>query len=40
MMNNIANYKGTGVFIITERLYSRGVPNWHGIGASMDGSGS
>lgn len=35
MADNIANYKGTGIFIIVERLYSRGAPNWHGIGASM-----
>ncbi|MGA7510991.1 MAG: hypothetical protein WBW72_22140 [Erwinia billingiae] len=35
MTNNIANYKGTGIFIITEHLYSRGAPNWNGIGASM-----
>lgn len=35
MANNIANYKGTVIHIITERLYSRGAPNWNGIGASM-----
>lgn len=35
MYDNIANYKGTGIFIIVERLYSRGAPNWHGVGASM-----
>lgn len=35
MADNIDTYKGTGIFIIVERLYNRDAPNWHGIGASM-----
>lgn len=35
MNDTIDTYKGTGVFIITERLYNRESPNWHGIGSAM-----
>lgn len=34
-MNNIESYKGTGIFIIIERIYNRDALNWHGIGASL-----
>ncbi|WP_017349983.1 hypothetical protein [Pantoea sp. A4] len=35
MTDNIESYKGTGIFIIVERLYNRDAPSWHGVGASM-----
>ncbi|CAM3709778.1 hypothetical protein BS639_18380 [Rouxiella silvae] len=35
MADNIPVFKGTGIFIITERIYSRDAPNWHGLGATM-----
>ncbi|WP_233598507.1 hypothetical protein [Erwinia sp. 198] len=35
MKTKVTNYKGTGLYIITERLYSRGGPDWHGLGASI-----
>ena len=34
-MNNIESYKGTGIFIIVERIYNRDALNRHGIGVSL-----
>ena len=35
MADNIDTYKGVGIFIIVERLYSRDSPSWHGIGTAL-----
>ncbi|MBP2168130.1 hypothetical protein J2125_001322 [Erwinia toletana] len=28
-------YKGIGIYVVTERVYNREAPNWHGIGSTM-----